>query len=137
MKQWDKVEEFVSEETTVRKFVFTKEDAVVESVLYRYPDYETRTVICCSVQSGCPVGYTFCGTGKYFVRNLTPEEVVAQVDYSVMQTGVDTNKIDKFQIMFMSIGEPIQYASVIVRNDKLAKCRWPLEMLLDGDYYED
>ena len=105
--EWDKVEEFKSEETTVRKFVFTKEDAVVESVLYAYPNYEERTVICCSVQSGCPVGCTFCGTGKYFVRNLAPEEVIEQVDYSVMQTGVDPHKIKKFQIMFMSMGEPM------------------------------
>lgn len=107
MEDWDKVEEFKSTETTVRKFVFTKPDAVVESVLYAYPSYEERTVICCSVQSGCPVGCTFCGTGKYFVRNLTPKEVIAQVDYSVMQTGVDPEKINKFQIMFMSMGEPM------------------------------
>lgn len=107
MNEWDNVKEFKSEETTVRKFVFTKEDAVVESVLYAYPSYEERTVICCSVQSGCPVGCTFCGTGKYFVRNLTVDEILSQVKYSLDQSGIDPHKIKNLQIMFMSMGEPM------------------------------
>ena len=105
--EWNDIKEFKSEETTVRKFVFTKPDAVVESVLYAYPSYEERTVICCSVQSGCPVGCTFCGTGKYFVRNLTADEIMDQIHYSLMQTSIDPHKINNLQIMFMSMGEPM------------------------------
>ncbi len=44
----------------ITKYVFYNDDVVYEAVLYRYKE---RTVICCSVQSGCPVGCTFCGTG--------------------------------------------------------------------------
>ena len=35
-----------------------------EAVLYKYNSYYDRTVICCSVMSGCPVGCRFCGIQK-------------------------------------------------------------------------
>lgn len=38
-----------------------KKDMVAEAVLYKYNSYYDRTVICCSVMSGCPVGCRFCG----------------------------------------------------------------------------
>lgn len=97
-----------SSDTNVSKLIFTSPDAIAEAVLYRYGDYLTRTVVCCSVQSGCPVGCTFCGTGKSFVRNLTPEEIVLQVHEAIVVSGVsNTDNISKFQIMFMSMGEPM------------------------------
>jgi len=95
-----------SSDDSVVKFVFEAKDAVAEAVLYKYPSYEERTVICCSTQSGCPVGCVFCGTGKFFTRNLTYQEIVAQVKHAVDYTGIDPNSIKKFQIMFMSMGEP-------------------------------
>ena len=52
LENWDTVKRFDSTETDVCKFVFTNTDSVVETVLYRYPDYLTRTVICCSTMSG-------------------------------------------------------------------------------------
>lgn len=57
---------FESSDTNVKKFVFEFDEpkAIAETVLYRYGDYRKRTVICCSVQSGCNVGCAFCGTGK-------------------------------------------------------------------------
>lgn len=69
-----------------------------------------RTVICCSVMSGCPVGCKFCGTGCKFVRNLTSEEIVEQVDTIFKDKNIikDINeKCKKLQIMFMSMGEPM------------------------------
>jgi len=107
MDIWNSIRRIDDEAENVAKFVFTKKDAVVESVLYKYPTYLERTVICCSTQSGCPVGCRFCGTGDYFVRNLTTEEIVSQVDHSIDQTGVPSKFIDKLQIMFMSMGEPL------------------------------
>lgn len=100
---------FDSSEGNVWKYVFTEEDAVAEAVLYKYESFEKRTVICCSVQSGCPVGCTFCGTGRNFIRNLTSQEIVAQVvavlgDMYIYNT---VSRSDKFQIMFMSMGEPM------------------------------
>lgn len=105
---------FESSDTNVKKFVFEwpegrRRKAIAEAVLYRYGSYKTRTVICCSVQSGCPVGCTFCGTGKFFVRDLSSDEIVEQVKTIMESTvlpEVAAEDIEKFQIMFMSMGEP-------------------------------
>lgn len=102
-----KVEIFNSTDTNVKKFVFDFGDAVAEAVLYKYPTYEDRTVICCSVQSGCPIGCRFCGTGENFVRSLTAQEIIAQVEYCLDSQNIDASKIKKFQIMTMSMGEPM------------------------------
>ena len=75
---------FESSEGNVFKYVFTTDDAVAEAVLYRYNSFYDRTVICCSVMSGCPVGCTFCGTGRQFIRNLTSKEIVYQDRKSVV-----------------------------------------------------
>ena len=104
---FDNVKTIQSSDANVMKFVFEKDNAVAEAVLYKYPTYEDRTVICCSTQSGCPVGCRFCGAGDYFVRSLKSEEIVYQVDHCLESQGVDASKIDKFQIMVMSMGEPL------------------------------
>ena len=99
---------FESSDTNVKKFVFQWDEpkAIAESVLYRYGEYKIRTVICCSVQSGCPVGCSFCGTGKFFVRSLSSKEIVEQVKTVLDTIDCKTDEIEKFQIMFMSMGEP-------------------------------
>lgn len=105
---WQNIQEFPDPAEHVSKFVFTKDDAVVESVLYRYPTYEERTVICCSTMSGCPMGCRFCGTGDYFVRNLTTEEIVSQPKMLLENAiNIDPSSIKKLQIMVMSMGEPM------------------------------
>ena len=107
MTQWNDIKRIDSAEGNVCKFVYTNPTAVAESVLYQYPDYETRTVICCSTMSGCPVGCRFCGAGDYFVKNLSADEIIEQVKYSIDQTGVDPADMKRLQIMFMSMGEPL------------------------------
>lgn len=98
------VMEFVGTNLLVKKYVFDFGDAIAEAVLYKYPDYATRTVICCSVQCGCPVGCVFCGTGKNFKRNLTTDEIVHQVKEVMLINDITDSK--RLQIMFMSMGEP-------------------------------
>lgn len=106
---------FRSSDTNVTKFVFEKSDIAVEAVLYRYNSYKERTVVCCSTQCGCPVGCAFCGTGKFFVRDLTSEEIVEQVKTVLSYIDCDTKDIQKFQLMFMSMGEPfLNYAELQV-----------------------
>lgn len=104
---WSDIKAIQSSDENVRKYVFTKDDAVAESVLYKYPTYSERTVICCSTQSGCPIGCRFCGAGDAFIRSLTTEEIVSQPVYLLEQTGVNPRDIDRLQIMFMSMGEPL------------------------------
>lgn len=96
-----------SSDKNVSKFVFENDNAIAEAVLYKYPTYEERTVICCSTMSGCPMGCRFCGTGDYFVRNLTADEISYQPIHLLEQTGVNPNQIKRLQIMFMSMGEPL------------------------------
>lgn len=96
-----------SSDENVMKFVFSKENAVAEAVLYKYPTYEDRTVICCSTQSGCPVGCRFCGAGDYFVRSLKSDEIVFQVEHCLNSQNIDASKIKRFQIMVMSMGESL------------------------------
>lgn len=100
---------FESSEGNVWKYVFTEEDMVAEAVLYKYNDFYKRTVICCSTMSGCPVGCRFCGTGNKFIRNLKSAEIVEQIQTVLKDkqiTDVDS-KGERFQIMFMSMGEPL------------------------------
>lgn len=104
---WNNVRVLDSTDSNVKKYVFEKDDAVAEAVLYKYPTYEERTVICCSTQSGCPVGCRFCGAGDNFVRSLTDEEIFSQPKRLLDDTGVDPLKIGRLQIMFMSMGEPL------------------------------
>ena len=127
---WNEIKRIDDEAENVAKFVFTKPDAVVESVLYRYPTYEERTVICCSTQSGCPVGCRFCGTGDYFVRNLTTEEIVSQVDHCIEQTGIDSDFIMKLQIMFMSMGEPLLNLKALIPAIEILNEKYPQAALL-------
>lgn len=104
---WTDLKRIDSENPLVSKFVFSNKTAVAESVLYKYPSYADRTVICCSTQSGCPVGCRFCGAGDNFVRSLSAEEILEQPIYLLEQTGVDPNEMGRLQIMFMSMGEPL------------------------------
>jgi 23S rRNA (adenine2503-C2)-methyltransferase len=96
-----------SSDANVSKYVYDFGDAVAEAVLYKYPTYEERTVICCSTQSGCPVGCRFCGAGDNFVRSLSGLEIVAQVMHLFTDRNIDPTKVKKGQIMFMSMGEPL------------------------------
>jgi 23S rRNA (adenine2503-C2)-methyltransferase len=91
----------------VTKFLFEDDTAVAEAVLYRYPDFQTRTVVCCSTQSGCPMGCVFCGAGVGFVRSLWASEIIAQVEEALLRSDCDPLSIKKLQIMFMSMGEPL------------------------------
>lgn len=109
MKCFDDIKKIDGKNKNVSKFVFQNKDKCVESVLYKYPDYKTRTVLCISTQCGCPVGCNFCGTGKKFIANLTTDEILEQVQHCLNEniTIKNINKnCQKLQIMFMSMGEP-------------------------------
>lgn len=122
---WTEIKTFKDEKEHVTKFFFHKEDIAIESVLYRYPTYEKRTVLCISTMCGCPMGCRFCGTGDYFVRSLTAEEIAGQAEYilSSQIDGVDPNQIERLQIMVMSMGEPV-----------MVKALWPAFRMLHAKY---
>lgn len=127
---WDKIRTIESTDKNVLKYVFEKPTAVAESVLYKYPTYEKRTVICCSTQSGCPIGCRFCGAGDNFVRSLTAEEIVAQPARLLADTGVDPATMERLQIMFMSMGEPLLNLGALGRACVELYNRYPKAALL-------
>lgn len=102
-----KVKRTNSTDKNVSKYVYDFGTAVAESVLYKYPTYNKRTVICCSTQSGCPVGCRFCGAGDAFVRSLSADEIIAQIDYLFDDKNINSDEVERLQIMFMSMGEPL------------------------------
>jgi len=103
-----KIKRFDSQEGNVWKYVFDANDVCYEAVLYKYEEFHKRTVICCSVQCGCPVGCLFCGTGKHFIRDLSIYEIVSQITHILHDQELDNIKhCERFQIMFMSMGEPL------------------------------
>ena len=104
---WNEIKELQSKDTDVKKYIFTKEDAIAESVLYKYNSYEERTVMCISTQTGCPMGCVFCGTGKFFGRDLTSDEILSQVYHMVETNNISMAEVNKLQIMVMSMGEPL------------------------------
>lgn len=124
------VKVFESSKENVWKYVFEIPNGITEAVLYKYEDFEKRTVICCSVQSGCPVGCKFCGTGKRFIRNLSADEIIEQVNYVIKDKTIKAPKVKKLQIMFMSMGEPfLNYSNLELAIKKLNK-RYPNAQLL-------
>lgn len=127
---FDRIQVIQSAESSVKKLVLTKADAVAETVLYRYPTYEDRTVICCSTQSGCPVGCRFCGAGDYFVRSFTAAEIVAQVDAAIGESGTDARDMKRLQIMFMSMGEPLLNPSGMQGALRILHAKYPNAALL-------
>jgi 23S rRNA (adenine2503-C2)-methyltransferase len=87
-------------------------------------------VICCSTQSGCPVGCRFCGAGDNFVRSLTADEIFDQPRYLLEQTGVDPKNIKRLQIMFMSMGEPMLNYQALAEAMKKLYAAYPNAKLL-------
>lgn len=134
---------FESTEKNVWKYVFTKQDMVAEAVLYKYDDFYKRTVICCSVMSGCPVGCTFCGTGSKFIRNLKAEEIVNQITIVLKDKDLIKDideKCKKLQFMFMSMGEPMLNWNEVEKAIRILHKEYPHAQLLlstigvDNDY---
>ena len=127
---WNNVKVVKSTDQNVLKYVFEKDSAVAESVLYKYPTYKERTVICCSTQSGCPVGCRFCGAGDSFVRSLTSEEIVSQTEHLCADHNIDLTSVQRSQIMFMSMGEPLLNLKELVPAIHSLYAKYPRTALL-------
>lgn len=91
----------VSSDGTVKTLWQTRDNLYIESVLI--PD-EERLTLCMSSQAGCPLGCSFCATGKLgFKRNLDPGEIYDQ--YLLTSQALPEDKRIT-NIVFMGMGEP-------------------------------
>lgn len=82
------------------KYVFSCQDNYkIESVVLAEKTYKT---LCISSQIGCPVGCTFCLTGKMnLIRQLSKAEILAQFHYLKNLHPTLTH------VVFMGMGEPL------------------------------
>jgi 23S rRNA (adenine2503-C2)-methyltransferase len=94
------------------KYLFELGDgARIESVLL--PD-EDRKTLCVSSQVGCPMGCTFCATGRIpFRRDLTAAEIVDQVNVVEEQVGRISN------LVYMGMGEPLQNYDAVIKSIRI------------------
>jgi len=108
---------------TTRKTLWRLFDnALVESVLMRYPD---RVTMCVSSQAGCGMACPFCATGQGGLqRNMSTGEIVEQVvagarslargEVPGASTGSTHEKGRVSNVVFMGMGEPLaNYRAVI------------------------
>ena len=80
----------------------------VESVLMRYHHGNS---ICISSEVGCAMGCAFCASTKGgLVRRLTPSEMVDQVLFSSLDSGLEISNI-----VLMGIGEPLDNYDTVLR----------------------
>jgi len=119
-----KAETLVSKKKDSVKARITLEDGLlIETVLMRHKD--GRNTVCVSSQVGCPLGCSFCATGKMgFKRNLTPMEIAEQVIYFGRYLKKGGKKVTN--VTFMGMGEPflnydnvMKAARIINAKDKL------------------
>ena len=92
-----------------RKYLFGLDDGnVIESVLMKYHHGNS---VCISSQVGCRMGCAFCAStiaGK--VRDLTPSEMLDQVLFTQLDSGLEISNI-----VLMGIGEPLDNMDTVLR----------------------
>jgi 23S rRNA (adenine2503-C2)-methyltransferase len=87
------------EDAVKHAFALTDGAAIEAVVLF---DSNRRASFCVSSQVGCPVGCTFCATGKMgLVRDLTAVEIVEEVLSLIKLHGRPDS------VLFMGMGEPL------------------------------
>lgn len=93
-------DESLSSTKSTKSRLKLEDGSLIETVLMDYDEWLTACVSC---QVGCPLGCTFCATGKMgFKRNLTAEEIVDQILYW------NHKFFPKYvgRVVFMGMGEP-------------------------------
>ena len=99
----------VSQQDGTMKYLWELSDGnCIESVLMRYHHGNT---VCISSQVGCRMGCAFCAStiaGK--VRNLTPAEMLDQVLFTQLDSGLEISNI-----VLMGIGEPMDNLDTVLK----------------------
>lgn len=92
-----------------------------------FGDRSERWMIGVSTMSGCPVRCKFCATGKLKKwRNLTADEIVAQVDAMVtLQPAFDPNACKEFKINYTRMGEPFLNIENVKEAIKIITSKYP------------
>jgi len=115
IKTLEPVETLESADGSTRKVLFRLLDGeTIESVFMLY---QRRRTACVSTQVGCPIGCSFCATGRSgFRRNLKPGEIIEQVLHFARETRKNLGNSMKpiTNVVFMGMGEPfLNYEATI------------------------
>ena len=97
-----------AQDGTIKYLWRLRDGNCIETVLMRYHHGNT---VCISSQVGCRMGCAFCAStlgGK--VRNLTPSEMLDQVLFTQLDSGVPISNI-----VLMGIGEPLDNFDTVMR----------------------
>ena len=97
-----------AQDGTIKYLWKLRDGNCVETVLMRYHYGNT---VCISTEVGCRMGCAFCAStlgGK--VRNLTPSEMLDQVLFTQLDSGVPISNI-----VLMGIGEPLDNFDTVMR----------------------
>jgi 23S rRNA (adenine2503-C2)-methyltransferase len=87
---------------------------------------ERRRTLCLSSQVGCALKCSFCATGLMgLIRNLRPEEIVAQV---IALGDLHGWEDDRFNLVFMGMGEPLANTKSVVQAIRIVHDRQGLNL---------
>ncbi|MDD2907200.1 MAG: 23S rRNA (adenine(2503)-C(2))-methyltransferase RlmN [Candidatus Gracilibacteria bacterium] len=95
----------------------TQTGEFIEAVIMRH--LTGRVTLCISCQAGCPMGCTFCATGKLgLLKNLTSYEVIEQIYYAAKLLNDEGDKLRN--IVYMGMGEPMLNYEVVKETINIA-----------------
>ncbi|MCD8211029.1 MAG: radical SAM protein [Prevotella sp.] len=122
------MEKIVNEQGDIYKYIFSTDDVIMEAVFVN----QKSISISCSVMSGCPMGCRMCGAGKNFLRNLTADEIVQQVDEILKDQDLllTINKMKSFQISFSNMGEPLLNWDAVETAIRRLHTKYPTAQLI-------
>ncbi|MBT3864453.1 23S rRNA (adenine(2503)-C(2))-methyltransferase RlmN [Candidatus Peregrinibacteria bacterium] len=112
---------------TIKALITLQDSKKVEAVLMKHKSPNSsnpttsRNSVCVSCQVGCPMGCTFCETGKMgLIRNLTENEILEQILLFARFLKKTDEKITN--VTYMGMGEPFMnydnvMASIRTLND--------------------
>jgi 23S rRNA (adenine2503-C2)-methyltransferase len=101
-----KIKEIISSDGSIKRAHKLNDGNIIESIII---PHKTKINICISSQVGCRMGCCFCATGKIFVRNLSVDEIVSQIDVPVDS------------VVFMGMGEPLDNPFLIEAIERIIK----------------
>lgn len=102
---------------------------------YKFSDFENpsdtnKRVMTVCTMAGCSCGCLFCASRRSFVRNLTAEEIVGQVDFMI-QEGIkrgrneSPNNAQEFRVLYTRMGEPMLNIKNVVESIRMLKEKYP------------
>lgn len=115
---------------TIKYLQKTEDNNIIETGYYNLDEH----IICISSQIGCDVGCVFCATtypvddiniNKNFIRNLSCEEIVQQVENVIEKINPTQLKSKRILFSYMGMGEPFLNYENVVNSIKILSKKFP------------